>query len=32
MVSSGLSGGMKVTKPKRQVLQLLYTSGLMADP
>lgn len=31
MVSSGLGGGVIAARPRKQVLQLLYTSGLMAD-
>lgn len=31
MVSSGLSNGLVTIQPKRQVLELLHTSGLMVD-
>lgn len=31
MVSSGLSNGMNVARPRNSVLQLLLSSGLMAD-
>lgn len=31
MVSSGLSNGLVTIRPRQQVLQLLYSSGLMAD-
>lgn len=31
MVSSGLANGLVTIRPRQQVLQLLYSSGLMAD-
>jgi transcription initiation factor TFIIH subunit 4 len=32
MVSSGLDGGVRAQKPRKEVLQLLHASGLMSDP